>query len=116
METWHTRLRKARMAKGLTAKEAARLVGVSGATWSDWESGKILVLSGENLVKVCKLLDLTEQYLMKGKEPAARPAATQEATDATWEVGNASNVAIRGEVPLISFTQAGNWAEVVDPF
>lgn len=69
METWHIRLKRAREAKNLKQVEVARLVGVKGATYSEWESGGIKTLSAENLVQVCKVLGMSEQYLMKGKEP-----------------------------------------------
>lgn len=55
--------------KGLTKSELARLVGVSHATINDWENGDIKTIKGENLVSVCRVLGMTESYLLSGIEP-----------------------------------------------
>jgi len=70
METWHTRLRLARISAGLNQKQAANLCGISQPTYSHWESGEIDELKVKNLHKVCKVFGLTEQYLLYGKGPA----------------------------------------------
>lgn len=51
-----TRLAEARKAKGLTQKEAARLVGVSEYTWRSWELG-VRTPSLQNAQKVAELLE-----------------------------------------------------------
>ena len=116
METWNERLVRARKAAGLKPVEVALRAGVKQPTYSAWESGEIKSLKAVNQYRVCKALGITEEWLMYGKEPMRRTEARQEAAVSAWEVGTASNIPIRGEVPLISFTQAGNWTEVVDPF
>ena len=49
-------LAKARKAKGLTQKEAARLIGVSEFTWRAWELG-VRTPSLQNAQKVAELLE-----------------------------------------------------------
>ena len=67
--TWNKRITIAREAKGLTKSELARAVKVSHATINDWENGDIKTIKGENLVNVCRVLGMTESYLLSGIEP-----------------------------------------------
>lgn len=116
METWNQRLVRARLAAGLQPVDVAKRVGVKQPSYSAWESGETKSLKAVNQYRLCKELGITEEWLMYGREPMRRADARQEATPGPWEVGMASEVPIRGKVPLISFTQAGNWADVVDPY
>ena len=71
---WNERIATARKAKGLSKSEFSRLVKVSPATVSDWESGVIKAIKGENLVNVCRALGITEAYLISGvEEPSDEP-------------------------------------------
>ena len=65
---WNERIATARKEKGLTKSELSRLLKVSPATVSDWESGVIKTIKGENLVNVCRALGSTESYLLSGEE------------------------------------------------
>lgn len=47
--------------------EAAKDVGVSSASFSDWESGETKKIEGDNLVNVCELLDISPKWLLFGK-------------------------------------------------
>lgn len=52
----------------MTKSELARAVGVSHATINDWENGDIKTIKGQNLVNVCRVLGMTENYLLSGIE------------------------------------------------
>lgn len=57
----------------MSKSELARQVKVSHATVVDWENGDIKTIKGENLVNVCRVLGLTEQYLLNGVESESAP-------------------------------------------
>jgi len=61
---WHTRITQARSAKGLGKSELARLVGVSPATITMWESGQTKKIDGTNLIRVCTALDINPMWLL----------------------------------------------------
>lgn len=67
---WNERLTAARKAKELSKSELSRRVGVSPAAITQWESGTTAAPGGENLTKLCQVLDVTERYLMYGEESA----------------------------------------------
>jgi len=67
---WNDRMRKARESLDLKRNEFARRVGVSAATVSDWESGKIKHLSSENLTKVSQVLGISPEYILSGRTAA----------------------------------------------
>ncbi|MBP8283322.1 MAG: helix-turn-helix transcriptional regulator, partial [Chromatiaceae bacterium] len=50
----------------MSQADIMRAVGVSNATASDWESGKTSP-RGENLIKLCKHLRITTDWLVYGK-------------------------------------------------
>jgi len=61
---WHTRITQARTAKNLKKTDLARLVGVSPATVTMWESGQTKKIEGRNLVKVCEILEISPIWLL----------------------------------------------------
>ena len=67
MKTWHDRLKFAREQAELRPTDVAKGVGVSNATVSDWESGEIKKLEGENLIKVCEFLNISPSWLLFNK-------------------------------------------------
>lgn len=69
--TWNKRLKKARedMLPPMGKSMFARAVGVSAATVTNWENGKVEELKGPNLMKVCAVLGISESYLMTGLDP-----------------------------------------------
>jgi SOS-response transcriptional repressor LexA len=103
METWHERLTRARNAKGIKKTALAKAVGVSQPTITDWESGEIKKIQGENLLAVCRALDVTPDWLTTGRESTSPQTNVHEGPD------------IRGFVPLISWIQAGSWNHAEDP-
>jgi transcriptional regulator with XRE-family HTH domain len=76
MERITDRIKKARLAANIKKAEIARRVGVSAPTVSDWESGKIKSIEGENLLRLAQTLGVTPNWLLTGKEsgyPALLP-------------------------------------------
>lgn len=65
---WNTRLTEARENRGIGKSELARLVGVSPATLTNWENGKVESIKGENLMRVAAALNVSESWLMHGDE------------------------------------------------
>ena len=74
---WNDRMRKARESLDLKRNEFARRVGVSAATVSDWESGKIKHLSSENLAKVSQVLGISPEYILSGRTAAESKPSTK---------------------------------------
>lgn len=70
MEQWKTRLKEARLKKGLNKTELAKAIPVSNPTVTDWEksvdSGGIREITGPNLVRVCEVLSITAEWLING--------------------------------------------------
>jgi transcriptional regulator with XRE-family HTH domain len=67
MDTWNKRITIARKAKDWTKSKFANEVGVSNPTVSDWESGEIKKLEGENLLKICEVLQISPRWLQFGE-------------------------------------------------
>lgn len=70
MPTWNDRIREKRQAAGLLKGEFARQVRVSAPTVTDWESGEIRRIDGENLVRVCDVLGVSPKWLLTGRHPS----------------------------------------------
>ena len=67
MKTWHERLKTARKTAGCTQTELARVVGVSNATVSDWESGVVHNLEAQNLLNICDFFNISPTWLQFGR-------------------------------------------------
>ena len=65
---WNQRITIARERKGLSKSDFWRLLKVSSATATNWENGKVLSIKGENLVNVCRVLGVSENWLLNGIE------------------------------------------------
>ncbi|OQX08375.1 MAG: hypothetical protein BWK73_25580 [Thiothrix lacustris] len=81
MERITDRIKKARLDANLKKIEIARRVGVSAPTVSDWESGKIKSIEGENLIRLAKCLRVTPEWLLTGKETGGLPALPDQASN-----------------------------------
>lgn len=75
---WNSRITERREALGLKKAALARQVGVSGATVTDWESGVIKNLAGENLIKVSAALKVSPEWLLSGKGGVSAPLKVAE--------------------------------------
>lgn len=86
MEQWKQRLTQARIAKGLSKTALARAAEVSNATITDWEksveTGGIKEISGPNLARICRILEVDPMWLMQGSGSAgATPPASHSVSD-----------------------------------
>lgn len=78
---WHLRLKAAREAAGLRQIDLAAQIGVSTATLSDWEAGKIEDPKASNLLAIAEALSVSPDSILYGQpagvdrpNAAARPA------------------------------------------
>lgn len=76
MGNWHTRLndlleRQKKKDKKFTKAYVAKKVGVEPSSVSDWCTGKTKEINGENLIRLCDLLNVDPHLLMFGKSPTA---------------------------------------------
>ena len=66
------RIKKARLAAGLSQKKVAETLGVSAPTVSEWESGKKFP-AGKNLLELSRLLSCSTDYLLgQSNDPSMR--------------------------------------------
>lgn len=63
MET-KDKLKKRRLQLGMTIEDVARLVGVSNATVSRWETGDIENMRRDKIALLAKALQVTPSYIM----------------------------------------------------
>lgn len=77
---WNERITIARNHLAITKSEFSRRVGVSTATTTDWESGKIRMIDGRNLVKAAEVLKVTPEWIMTGRGGKDASAAEIEFT------------------------------------
>lgn len=122
-----SRITQARKDAGLSKSELARRVGVSNPTVTDWESGKIKELKGQNLSKLAQILNLSPDWLATGKGPRERRPVTGTIgiADERYRPGQINDghghyltntkMPIR-PVPVISWVSAGQWADISDPY
>lgn len=99
METLKDRLRAARLKAGLSQERLAQLSGCSQGTIGQLENGTSSAT--KFLVSIARALGVSPSYLETGKE-AMR--------------SNVSETGVYGAVPLISWVQAGMWADIVDNY
>lgn len=71
---WHKRLTLAREAKNIKKSAFAKLVGVSAPTVTDWENGDTKMIEGNNLVKVCQVLEVSPDWLLHGTDKTIEDA------------------------------------------
>jgi transcriptional regulator with XRE-family HTH domain len=62
LDTFHRRLKKLREERGLTVKEAAKLVSVPMTTYRDWEYGR--AVTGQPYVKIAKAFGVSLNWLL----------------------------------------------------
>jgi len=67
METIGQRIKKRREEAGASQQYVADKVGVSRVAVTKWESGHTSNLKLDNLMKLCKLLDISVEYLIYGE-------------------------------------------------
>lgn len=67
----HERIAVVRKAKGLTQEQLGELVDVSRQAVSKWESGQA-VPDVQTVIRLCRALDVSADYILLGKEPEER--------------------------------------------
>lgn len=68
METIASRLARLRESKAIRQEDVANAVGVSRVAVTKWESGQTANIKLANLSALCKLFDVSYDYLINGKE------------------------------------------------
>lgn len=66
--TWNVRLKYARTQREISKSDLAKKVGVSAPTMTDWESGEIKKIDGENLLKLSDALAVSPRWLLWGTQ------------------------------------------------
>ena len=66
------KIRFIRIKAGLSKSQLAQAMGVKPPTVTNWESGKIKMLSANNLHKICKLFDVEEEWLLEQKKKSPK--------------------------------------------
>jgi transcriptional regulator with XRE-family HTH domain len=74
---WHQRLTLARQHKGLRKTAFADQVGVSPATVTDWENGKIKMLDADKMLRICDVLGVSGNWLIYGEDDHGAYALVQ---------------------------------------
>lgn len=113
MSTLAERIKSERKAQGLNQVELGKAVGVSKSSVHQWESGLTKELTGNNLINAAKALKVNADWLSTGK-------GSKHITDSLQPSILDNNIAVgpesRGDVPVISWVQAGAWCEAIDNF
>ena len=97
--TLQERLKAARKEAGKTQKQVANAIGMRQPTYSELETGKSL--GSKRLPEIADYLNVIALWLSSGKGPKHK---------ANVEPGPQ----IKSRIPLISWVQAGDWAESPD--
>ena len=113
MSTLAERIKSERKAQGLNQVELGKAVGVSKSSVHQWESGLTKELTGNNLINAAKALKVNADWLSTGK-------GSKHITDSPQPSILDNNITAgpenRGDVPVISWVQAGAWCEAIDNF
>jgi transcriptional regulator with XRE-family HTH domain len=83
INSWHARLTAARRAKNFTKIALAPLVGVTAPAITGWENGNTKKMDGQNLMNVCRVLEITPEWLMHGEGEYGPTGAPTVKTDET---------------------------------
>lgn len=79
MKTLAQKISEARIEAGYkTQSELAKAVGVQRPTVTQWESGSTKMVSGDRLTKLCKVLNLSAEWLIHDRGPKHPPARVSE--------------------------------------
>ncbi len=68
METMGDRIRMLRQSRNLTQEEMGKIVGVSGASISQWESGATTGIKPENFLRFCSYFGTDPYWIVFGPE------------------------------------------------
>jgi len=68
METMGNRIKTLRESRKLTQEEMGKIVGISGASISQWESGAIKNLRPENFLRFCAYFNVDPYWVVFGAD------------------------------------------------
>jgi SOS-response transcriptional repressor LexA len=102
------RIRTRRKEVGVSVSQIAAACDISVQAVYAWERGDTGTLKGHNLVATAEILKVNEKWLQHGRSPKERKSSAVS--------NNEPGPALRAKVPVISWTTAGTWADIQDPF
>lgn len=114
MSTYGERLTKARQYRGLNQKQLADATGITKSAINQTESGLTKGLRHDNHLRACSALGIRPEWLSMSKEPMLVYQAKESGLAYHSNVNPGRGVL--GRVPLISWVQAGEFREAVDPY
>ena len=104
MTTFTDRLNQAMREAGLSQADLHRKSGYTRAAISKWVNGQS---EPKDILKLARILGVSPEWLQTGKE--SRALDTSLPSDAL-------PMPARRLAPVISYVQAGNWGDLVDPY
>ncbi|WP_175982570.1 LexA family protein [Caballeronia zhejiangensis] len=117
MATIGERIREKRKAKGMTLQQLGDVFGISRSSVAGWESGDTKP-SQEKLLELAKALDTSVDFLLQDKDQNTLLIGELKSYDSAKvsERNVAEPTRDVQKLPVISWVQAGHWAEIVDNF
>ncbi|WP_394178432.1 LexA family protein [Marinomonas posidonica] len=109
MKTIAERILHRRKELKISQRALGKLLNVSGATISLWETDRTYP-NGENLLNLAKVLKTTPEWIRNGNESSS---AIKE-PDGFYNLAPAPLQPPSKRLPVISHVQAGNWTEAID--
>ena len=103
------RARARRKELGLTQTQVGALCNLSQQTIQNIESGRNR--STGNMVALAYALKVRPAWLAHGTEPKFEPSSVSDPPNVALD----QPIPLRGRVPIISWVQAGDWAEAYEP-
>ena len=110
MPTLQERIAEVMSTTSLSVGEIAEIAGVSSSAVTQWKDGPTKSVKTGPATKLAAKTGYSALWIGEGEGPM-RPGAGETATHANTSTGPD----IRGKVPLISWVQAGEWCNAVDP-
>lgn len=112
--TFGERLKECRRAIKMTQPQVAKRVGMSQTNLSELENNKYPTSSFTPAL--ASLYGVEAMWLSEGRLPKYRGDKEPHSRTDTTHFGNVESATLRGEVKLISWIQAGQWAGAVDNY
>jgi SOS-response transcriptional repressor LexA len=109
------RIRQERKKHKLTLQQVGDVFGISRSSVSDWESGKTRP-DQDKLPGLATLFGITVDDLLS-KSPGKRPVIDESKSSQTRTLSRSSMAGVEipaEKLPVISWTQAGHWSEIVN--
>jgi SOS-response transcriptional repressor LexA len=110
------RVRDARIAKEMNRSELARATGITSQALLQLENGETKAPTPENLFKLADALGEDARYLATGERRLTYPKPADHAPGVPPQAHERAPIKAQSFVPLVSWTTAGNWSDVSDPY